>query len=215
MWRKFKGVKVYGILSMVLILLTAYCLLVTGCGIIPGKITGQITNSSGGAGIDGANISAGGQSGSTSGGGSYTLNNVLSKSQTVTASATGYQSNSITVTVPPGGSVTANIALTPVPIQNGDFSLGSQNWIFTDESVQCPGGPTPYSEVSYPSQQAQIHAHVAYGQGTLSQSFSSIQLGTLTFDYSLSGSSATAVLAEFYNGTQEIMHFGVLWDNGC
>src|SRR5207237_9681045 len=65
----------------------------------PGTITGTVTDSGTGAPIAGATVSYGGGSTTTDGSGVYTLANVAEGSYSVTVAATGYTSQSRTVTV--------------------------------------------------------------------------------------------------------------------
>src|SRR5256885_11360810 len=62
--------------------------------------------------IAGATVSYSGGSTTTDGSGAYTLANVAEGSYSVTASATGYVTQSRTVTVGPGATATQNFALT-------------------------------------------------------------------------------------------------------
>lgn len=81
-----------------------------------GSITGTVRSSTGAA-ISGATVSvAGGGSTTTASDGSYTLSDVTAGTYTVTASKTGYDSNSKSVTVVAGQSVTADFSLTLVPV---------------------------------------------------------------------------------------------------
>lgn len=76
-----------------------------------GSITGHVVSSTG-AGIPGATVSAAGVSTTTDSTGTYTLNNIPTGTQNVTASATNYSSASTTVVVAASTTVTApNITL--------------------------------------------------------------------------------------------------------
>jgi hypothetical protein len=79
----------------------------------PGTITGTVTSAANAAPIAGATVSYSGGSTTTNASGQYTLANVPSGAYTVTASATGYVSQSQSVTVGPGATATQNFALTP------------------------------------------------------------------------------------------------------
>ncbi len=80
-----------------------------------GSIQGQVTDSSG-APLSGATVSYNGGSTITDANGSYVLAGVAAGSVTLTASLSGYQSNSVQVTVSSGTTVTAPvIALTRIP----------------------------------------------------------------------------------------------------
>jgi len=88
------------------------------------SVSGYITNASNSAAISGATVSADSippQSNTTDGAGYYNL--LLGNgSYTITASQTGYSSNSIPVTVNGAPVSNANIALTPVPPEKENFS---------------------------------------------------------------------------------------------
>ena len=76
-----------------------------------GTIAGTVTNASGSAIAD-ATVAADSQSNITDLNGNYTIS-IGSGTYTLTASAAGYQSNSTSVTVTSGATVTQNFALTP------------------------------------------------------------------------------------------------------
>lgn len=76
-----------------------------------GTITGRVTNASTGAGISGATVSYSGGSVVTDANGYYTLRAVNPGTQTVTATLTGWVTESTSVTVVSGGTVTGNIKL--------------------------------------------------------------------------------------------------------
>lgn len=76
-----------------------------------GTITGVVTNSSGTA-LSGATVSSGGISATTQANGTYSLANVPAGAQTVTASLTGYQTATQSVTLTAGGTSTTNFSLT-------------------------------------------------------------------------------------------------------
>jgi hypothetical protein len=78
-----------------------------------GSINGSVRNASNNQPIAGATVTAGGMTTTTDGGGNYTLNNVPTGSQSVSVTATDFNPNSVSVTVPPGATVTQNITLTP------------------------------------------------------------------------------------------------------
>jgi len=78
----------------------------------PGTISGTVTDAGSTAPIAGATVSYSGGSATTDGSGNYTLAGVAEGSYTLTASASGYQSQSRTVTVGPGATATQNFALT-------------------------------------------------------------------------------------------------------
>lgn len=80
-----------------------------------GTLTGTVTNSSTGRNIRSALVSVdSGQSGTTNSKGKYTIGNIPSGSHQVTASATGYQSKTLTVEILANQTVTLNFQLTPL-----------------------------------------------------------------------------------------------------
>ncbi len=78
----------------------------------PGTISGTVTDAGSAAPIAGATVSYSGGGTTTDGSGHYTLAGVAEGSYTLTASASGYQSQSHPVTVGPGATATQNFALT-------------------------------------------------------------------------------------------------------
>jgi acid phosphatase len=79
----------------------------------PGAITGHVTNSANGAALAGATVGFAGGSTTTDSSGSYTLMNVPAGTLSVTASLTGFTSQTGSVTVTSGGTSSLNFALTP------------------------------------------------------------------------------------------------------
>lgn len=79
-----------------------------------GSISGRVTASSTGAGIDAASITTSPSVGTatTDAQGNYTIANVAPGSYTLTAAKTGYSNNTASVTVAAGQTAAANIALT-------------------------------------------------------------------------------------------------------
>ncbi len=82
-----------------------------------GTIAGKVTDAGSGQPIAGAAVSTqpATSAATTDAQGNYTIANVAAGSYTVTAAKAGYQSNSTGVTVTAGQTVTANLALTPLP----------------------------------------------------------------------------------------------------
>jgi acid phosphatase len=93
-----------------------------GPKVLPGTITGHVTDSSTGAALAGANVSYNGGSTVTDNTGSYTLSNVPAGSVSVTASQTGYTSKTSTVTVTAGATATLNFQLTATPPTTGNIT---------------------------------------------------------------------------------------------
>ncbi len=84
---------------------------------VPGTITGQVTSGETGNPIEGATITYNGGAATTDAGGLYTIANIASGDEVITASATGYQSSPArTVGVPANGSVAADFVLNPKPM---------------------------------------------------------------------------------------------------
>ena len=82
----------------------------------PGTITGKVTNSENGQGIGGAIVTYVGGSATTANDGTYTISNVPSGDQTLSASAIGYNSSADqAVVVPANASTTVDIPLVPKP----------------------------------------------------------------------------------------------------
>ena len=91
-----------------------------------GTIAGTVTNASGSAIAD-AIVTADTQSNITDPNGNYTIS-IGSGIYTLTASATGYQSNSTSVTVTSGATVTQNFALTPSLPSEGTFNISGMKF---------------------------------------------------------------------------------------
>lgn len=82
----------------------------------PGTIAGKVTDSSTGQGIAGAIVTYVGGTVAADANGNYTIADIPSGSQTISAAATGYNSSADQpVAVPVNATVTTNIALTPKP----------------------------------------------------------------------------------------------------
>lgn len=88
----------------------------------PGAITGQVTDSSTSAALAGATVGYSGGSTTTDSSGSYTLSNVPAGTVSVTASLTGYNSQTVSVTVTSGSTSTQNFALAPANSGPGSIS---------------------------------------------------------------------------------------------
>ncbi|TMD17454.1 MAG: carboxypeptidase-like regulatory domain-containing protein, partial [Chloroflexi bacterium] len=109
----------------------------------PGTITGTVTDAGTGAPIAGATVSYSGGSTTTDGSGAYTLANVAEGSYSVTAGATGYTSQSRTVTVGPGGTATQNFALTrPNGAITGTVTSAATGSPISGATVSYSGGST-------------------------------------------------------------------------
>jgi uncharacterized membrane protein len=82
--------------------------------IVPGSITGSVTDAKDGSAISGAQVSVGSRTALTDALGTYTINNVPPGSYQVVASKEGYESSSLTVTVLEGNTAAANLCLTRI-----------------------------------------------------------------------------------------------------
>ena len=78
----------------------------------PGAVAGKVTDSKSKAALSGATVDCGGgEVASTGSDGRYSISDVPAGTRTCTASTTGYASKSQSVTVPSGGTATADFAL--------------------------------------------------------------------------------------------------------
>jgi len=83
--------------------------------VVPGTMTGSVTDAEDGSPIAGATVSAGTRTTTTDTTGKYTVANVPPGTYEVTASKSGYESSTSTVTVVAGGTATVNFSLTEKP----------------------------------------------------------------------------------------------------
>ena len=79
----------------------------------PGAISGQVTNASTGAALAGATVSFSGGSTTMDSNGAYSFSNVAPGTYNVTASQTGFSSQTASVTVNSGATATLNFQLSP------------------------------------------------------------------------------------------------------
>jgi thermitase len=84
--------------------------------VLPGGITGQVTDAKDGSAISGAQVSDGITTALTDAAGSYTIDNVSPGSYQVVASKEGYQTSSLTVSVLSGTTAVANFSLSQIII---------------------------------------------------------------------------------------------------
>ncbi|RKR85979.1 subtilisin family serine protease [Micromonospora pisi] len=107
-----------------------------------GQVTGTVTNSDTGAGVAGVTIAAGARSVTTGADGTYSLTLSVGE-QTLTFSAYGYATQTVTLTVAEGGSVTKNIALveTPPVTVTGKVTDGSGHGWPLYASIEVAGRP--------------------------------------------------------------------------
>ena len=105
-----------------------------------GTIAGKVTNASNGAAIAGATVSVPNLAAATTDtSGNYSLHNVPTGSQTVTATKSGWGSRSVTVTVNSGATTTANIQLSTSGKITGTVKNGSGTAI-GGATVKISGG---------------------------------------------------------------------------
>jgi len=82
--------------------------------VLPGRISGQVTDAGDGSAISGAQVSDGTRTDFTDPAGKYTIANVPPGHYQVVASKDGYESSSLTVTVVEGDTAIANLALSRI-----------------------------------------------------------------------------------------------------
>jgi uncharacterized membrane protein len=99
---------------------------------LPGSITGSVTDAENGSPIAGATVNDGTRTTTTDAAGEYTIADVPAGSHEVTASKEGYQSSSMTVNVLSGSSAVANLSLTEVVLP------GSITGLVTDAEDGLP-----------------------------------------------------------------------------
>jgi acid phosphatase len=109
----------------------------------PGTITGHVTDSSTGAAISGATVSYSGGSTSTDNNGSYTFSNVPAGSYSVTASHSGYNSQTSSVSVTAATTSTLNFQLTPISTTSPGTISGKVTNISTGGAIS--GATVSYS----------------------------------------------------------------------
>jgi hypothetical protein len=138
---------------------------------MPGSISGVITDSANGRVVAGATVTFSGGTTTSDPSGVYSFTGVTEASYTVSASATGYNSGSQSVSVGPGGNAIANFALLPLP--------GTVSGTVVDVATSTPISP---AIVSYPGGSASTDSSGRY-------SIASVQEGTYTFTVSAAGYS--------------------------
>jgi hypothetical protein len=160
-----------------------------------GTISGTVTNSSGTA-ISGATVSYSGGTASTGSNGSYTLANVPAGTVSVTASATGYQSSTLSVNVTAGVTTTQNFTLTATVTAgtiSGTVTNSSGNAI-SGATVSYTGGTAStdsngsYTLANVPTGTVSVTA-TATGYQSITQSVAVTANATTTQNFTLSPSS--------------------------
>ena len=150
-----------------------------------GSIGGKVTDTSSGTPIAGCTVSAGGKTTTSDSDGDFTISNLSPTSYTVTASKSGYQDGSATVTVEAGKTVTANIALTPVAPTTGSIS-----GTVTDAST---GSPIANCTVSAGGKTAQTGSDGTYTIGNLTPGDYTVTASATGY---VGGSAQVTVVAE-------------------
>lgn len=107
-----------------------------------GTITGTVTDAATAAPIAGATVSYSGGSTTSNSSGGYTLANVAEGSYSVSASASGYASQSRTVVVGPGATATQSFALTPNGAITGTVTNAGTGGAISGATVSYSGGST-------------------------------------------------------------------------
>jgi hypothetical protein len=169
----------------------------------PGSITGHVTDSSTGAAIAGATVSYSGGSTTTDSGGSYTFSNVPAGSYSVTASQTGYVSQTASVTVTAASASTLNFQLSPAPTtgaMSGRVTNISTGGGLSAATVSFSGGSTTsdtngnYAFTSVtPGTYNVTASHTGYFNVTKSVTVTSGATATLNFALATGGKVAGTV----------------------
>jgi Domain of unknown function (DUF1929)/Carboxypeptidase regulatory-like domain len=188
----------------------------------PGNVTGLIVNS-GGTGIAGAAVSASGLSTTSAADGSYTLNNLPAGSTTISASLSGLQSGSATVTV-----VAATTTSAPnIILASGSGSItgtvkSTAGAAIAGASVGFGGGTTTtnasgvYTLTGVPVGTVQLVASAA-GFQSVTQNVTVTGGATTTANFTLTaGSGAGAVTGKVTNISNGTVLSGatVSWSGG-
>jgi hypothetical protein len=130
--------------------------------LIPGTISGKITDSLTNSPIQGATVSYAGGSTATDASGNYTLSNVAPGEVLVTVSKIGYATISRTQSVAGGATATLDIALAAPGTINGQVTDSSTNAPIAGAIVDYPGGTTTTDAAG-----AYTIANIASGSQTL------------------------------------------------
>jgi thermitase len=114
--------------------------------VLPGSITGSVTDAEDGSPIAGATVTDGTRTATTDASGEYTIADVPVGSYEVTASKEGYHSSMSTVMVVSGGTAVMNFSLNPKPapdntiwVDNIHFSMCGKN-LFIEVSIATASG---------------------------------------------------------------------------
>jgi len=116
-----------------------------GANTTPGRLSGRVTNSATGAGLAGAAVSFSGGSTTTDSTGAYNFANVTPGTYNVTASLTGFTSQTSGVTVTSGAASTLNFQLSAAPppgTLNGQVTNAATGAAIAGATVSFSGGST-------------------------------------------------------------------------
>jgi glucose/arabinose dehydrogenase len=122
----------------------------------PGAVSGTVTSSAGGAPIAGATVTVSGTplTTTTAANGTYSFPDVPPGARTITAQNAGYVNGSVTATVTSGSTVTANIALNPLPPCSDSFGYtctsGPRTFVTADQTVLALSGDDAVTQISLP-----------------------------------------------------------------
>jgi len=114
--------------------------------ILPGTITGSVTDAEDGLPIVGATVTDGTRTTTTDASGLYTIADVLPGTYQLTASKSGYESSTSTVMVISGGTAVKSLSLTPAPAPNNTMWVNSLRFgecgknLFIEVSVVTASG---------------------------------------------------------------------------
>jgi acid phosphatase len=159
-----------------------------------GTITGKVTNSSTGAALVGATVSYNGGSTTSDGSGNYTLSNVPAGNVAVTASMSGFASQTATVSVTAGATSTQNFAL--APSAGGSGSISGR---ITNASI---GIPISGATISFSGGSTTSDSNGNY-------SFSNVAAGTYSLTATHTGYVRQTQSATVVSGSATILNFGL------
>ncbi len=162
--------------------------------ITTGTVSGGVFRTSDGTAIAGATVSGGGVSTTTGASGAYTLNNVPIGTVSVTASATGFQSSTMSVSVSAGATTTANFSLVAASTGSGTVT-GAVTSLKTGSAISG-------AVVGFSGGTATATTNTA-GAYTLS----GIPAGTYTFTAKASGYLSRSSTASVTGGATTTLNF--------
>jgi phosphatidylinositol-3-phosphatase len=163
-----------------------------GAGAAPGSITGHVTDGSSGAALAGATVSYNGGSTTTDNNGAYSFSNVPAGSYSLTASLSGYSSQSSTTTVTSGSTSTLDFQLAPAaPGGNGTLTGRVTN--------ASSGAGISGATVSFSGRSSTTSSTGAY-------SFSNVPAGTYTVSVTHSGYIGESASATVNSGATSTLN---------